>query len=208
MSAPILSRDELRDIAGRASTIGERLAGGYVAEEPTDPAARKIAQDRLAAWRQSAAAGNADLFAKRLGQHGLDVRCSHYMAERIPGAKYIELPSGDHLPWHADADIVVDEVAEFLTGVRPVHDPDRVLATVLFTDIVGATAKAASLGDRRWRELPPSTLAGGCIIYDNLIGLGGRRCLPDVECCHTSASPALQPWHLGARLASPPCPRP
>jgi pimeloyl-ACP methyl ester carboxylesterase len=42
----------------------------------------------------------------------VDVRCSHYMAERTPGAKYIELPSGDHLPWHADADIVVDEVAE------------------------------------------------------------------------------------------------
>jgi pimeloyl-ACP methyl ester carboxylesterase len=41
------------------------------------------------------------------------------MAERIPGAKYIELPSGDHLPWHADADIVIDDVAEFLTGVRP-----------------------------------------------------------------------------------------
>jgi hypothetical protein len=74
------------------------------------------------------------------------------MAERTSGAKYIELPSGDHLPWHADADVVVDEVAEFLTGVRPVHDPDRVLATVLFTDIVGATAKAASLGDRRWSE--------------------------------------------------------
>jgi pimeloyl-ACP methyl ester carboxylesterase len=88
-----------------------------------------------------------------IGDPMVDVRYSRYMAERIQGAKYIELPSADHLPWLADADIVVDEVAEFLTGVRPVHEPDRVLATVLFTDIVGATEKAAALGDRRWREI-------------------------------------------------------
>jgi class 3 adenylate cyclase len=75
------------------------------------------------------------------------------MAERIPQAKHIELPSDDHLPWLADADIVIDEIAEFLTGVRAVQEPDRVLATVLFTDIVGSTEKAASLGDRRWHEL-------------------------------------------------------
>ena len=93
------------------------------------------------------------LILHAVGDATVDVRYSRYMAERIPGAKYIELPSADHLPWLADADIVIDEVAEFLTGVRPVHEPDRVLATVLFTDIVGATEKAAVLGDRRWREL-------------------------------------------------------
>jgi class 3 adenylate cyclase len=81
------------------------------------------------------------------------VRHGRYLAEHIPGAKYVELQGPDHLPWLADSDIIVDEIAEFLTGARPVAEPDRVLATVLFTDIVGATEKAASLGDRRWHDL-------------------------------------------------------
>ena len=75
------------------------------------------------------------------------------MAERIPGARYVELPGGDHLPWLTDGEAILEEVEEFLTGVRHGPEPDRVLATVLFTDIVGATEKAAELGDRRWRDL-------------------------------------------------------
>jgi class 3 adenylate cyclase len=59
----------------------------------------------------------------------------------------------DHLPWLSDGDAIISEIAEFLTGVRPVPEPDRVLATVLFTDIVGSTEKAAALGDRRWHSL-------------------------------------------------------
>ncbi len=78
---------------------------------------------------------------------------SLYMAERIPGARLIELPGPDHLVWLSDADVVLDEIEEFLTGVRHAAEPDRVLATVLFTDIVGATEKAVALGDRRWRDL-------------------------------------------------------
>jgi pimeloyl-ACP methyl ester carboxylesterase len=107
-----------------------------------------------------------------IGDATVDVRYSRYMAERIPGAKYIELPSADHLPWLADADIVVEEVAEFLTGVRPVHEPDRVLATVLFTDIVGATEKAAGLGDRRWHELLDNHHAA---VRRNLVRFRGRE---------------------------------
>jgi class 3 adenylate cyclase len=107
-----------------------------------------------------------------VGDAAVDVRYSRYMAERIPGVKYIELPSADHLPWHADADLVVDEVAEFLTGVRPVHEPDRVLATVLFTDIVGATEKAADLGDRRWHELLDNHHAA---VRRNLVRFRGRE---------------------------------
>lgn len=76
-----------------------------------------------------------------------------YIASRIPGAKFVELPGQDHIPWVGDADAVVDEIEEFLTGARPVSEPDRVLATVLFTDIVGSTEQAATLGDRRWRDL-------------------------------------------------------
>jgi pimeloyl-ACP methyl ester carboxylesterase len=76
-----------------------------------------------------------------------------WIACRIPGAKFVELDGRDHLPWVGDQDAVLDEIEEFVTGVRPVPDADRVLATVLFTDIVGSTELAARLGDRRWRDL-------------------------------------------------------
>jgi class 3 adenylate cyclase len=79
---------------------------------------------------------------------------SRYVAERIPNAKVVELPGTDHMPWLGDQDAALDEIEEFLTGVRPHHPAlDRVLATVLFTDIVGSTELLADLGDRRWRDL-------------------------------------------------------
>ena len=70
-----------------------------------------------------------------------------------PGARFLELAGDDHIPWFGSRDAIIDEVEEFLTGVRHVPEPDRVLATVVFTDIVGSTERAAALGDRRWREL-------------------------------------------------------
>jgi pimeloyl-ACP methyl ester carboxylesterase len=85
--------------------------------------------------------------AYRRVEHG------RYLAETIPGATYIELPGRDNLPYVGDQEAILDEVQEFLTGVRHSAEPDRVLATVLFTDIVGATARAAELGDRAWRDL-------------------------------------------------------
>ena len=78
---------------------------------------------------------------------------SRYVAERIPGARVVELPGGDHMPWLGDQDAVLDEIEEFLTGTRPHPALNRVLATVLFTDIVGSTELLADLGDRRWRDL-------------------------------------------------------
>lgn len=81
------------------------------------------------------------------------VEHGRYIAERVPGAKYVELPGQDHIPTAGDVDGVLDEIEAFLTGVRGREDHDRVLATVLFTDVVGATARAVELGDRRWREL-------------------------------------------------------
>jgi pimeloyl-ACP methyl ester carboxylesterase len=75
------------------------------------------------------------------------------MARCIAGAKLVELPGVDHHPTAGDADAIVEEIEEFLTGVRHGPEPDRVLATVLFTDIVGATQKTAAMGDRRWRDL-------------------------------------------------------
>jgi class 3 adenylate cyclase len=75
------------------------------------------------------------------------------MAGQIPGARFAELPGEDHMPWVGDQDSVLDEIQEFLTGVRPDREPDRVLATVLVTDIVGSTRHAATLGDRAWCDL-------------------------------------------------------
>jgi class 3 adenylate cyclase len=76
-----------------------------------------------------------------------------YIAGLIPGARFVELPGADHLMWTGDAAVMLDEIEGFLTGVRRGPEPDRVLATILFTDIVGSTERAASLGDRAWSAL-------------------------------------------------------
>ncbi len=83
----------------------------------------------------------------------VDVEASRFMAERIPGAKYVELSGRDHVPVVGDADAILDEIEEFLTGARLGAEPDRALLTIMFTDIVGSTERAAELGDRRWRDL-------------------------------------------------------
>ena len=76
-----------------------------------------------------------------------------FLAEQIPGARFVALQGGDHLVWTEDQESMLDEIEVFLTGSRHAHEPERALATVLFTDIVGSTETAARLGDRRWREL-------------------------------------------------------
>jgi class 3 adenylate cyclase len=83
----------------------------------------------------------------------LPIEGARYLAERIPDATFIELDGEDHWPWVVAPDEVCDHVEEFLTGVRRAPELDRVLATVLFTDICGSTERAARLGDRRWRDL-------------------------------------------------------
>jgi class 3 adenylate cyclase len=93
------------------------------------------------------------LVLQRVGDRDVNVEEGRWIAGQIPGAKYVELPGDEHLIWAGDVDAVVDEVEEFLTGRRPVREPDRILATVLFTDIVGSTERATEVGDRRWREL-------------------------------------------------------
>jgi class 3 adenylate cyclase len=83
------------------------------------------------------------------------VEDGRYVADHIPGAKFVELPGTDHFPFYDYdlADRMADEVEEFLTGARSEAEPDRVLVTVMFTDIVDSTKRAAQLGDRRWRDL-------------------------------------------------------
>lgn len=93
------------------------------------------------------------LILHRIGDRNIRIEHARYMAERIPIARLVELPGDDHVPWVGNSDAILDEAEEFLTGVRHGPQPDRVLATLLFTDIVGATEKAAELGDRRWRDL-------------------------------------------------------
>jgi class 3 adenylate cyclase/pimeloyl-ACP methyl ester carboxylesterase len=98
--------------------------------------------------------GVPTLVLHRTGE-AINVEHGRYLARHIRGAKYVELPGIDHNPWAGDSNAILGEIEEFLTGGRRESeaDLDRVLATVLFTDIVGSTARAVELGDREWRAL-------------------------------------------------------
>jgi class 3 adenylate cyclase/DNA-binding winged helix-turn-helix (wHTH) protein len=93
------------------------------------------------------------LVLQREGDRAMRKEGARFIAERIADARYVELPGEDHLPWVGDGDAILDEVEEFLTGTRTTREVDRVLTTILFTDIAASTARAAGLGDRRWRDL-------------------------------------------------------
>ena len=83
----------------------------------------------------------------------VNVRHGRWLAEHMPNARLVEMPGHDHAIWFEDPESALGEIQEFLTGARSAPEPDRVLATVLFTDIVDSTRTAAELGDRRWREI-------------------------------------------------------
>ena len=93
------------------------------------------------------------LVMTRRGDRDVKVEESRWLAEQIPGARFVELPGDEHLIWVGDTDSMLSEIEEFLTGNRPDPEPDRVLSTVLFTDIVDSTRRATDLGDRQWHEL-------------------------------------------------------
>ena len=93
------------------------------------------------------------LVVHRLGDLDVSIENGRYLAKHIPDARLVELPGNDHLPWVGNQDAILDEVQEFLTGVKPTYDADRVLATVLVTDIVGSTELAARIGDRAFTSL-------------------------------------------------------
>lgn len=112
------------------------------------------------------------LIVHRQGDRAMAVAGARFLAERIPGAKYVELPGDDHFPWVGDTGAILDEVEEFITGARAVRETDRVLATIMFTDIVGSTARAATMGDRRWRDLLSSHDA---LARRELARFGGRE---------------------------------
>jgi class 3 adenylate cyclase/pimeloyl-ACP methyl ester carboxylesterase len=112
------------------------------------------------------------LIMHRPAEQVWDVRHSRYLAEHIPGARYVELAGADSLPFIGDSDAIVQEVEEFLTGGRRGGDVERDLLTVMFTDIVDATARAASLGDTRWRDLLAHHDAA---VREQLVRFGGRE---------------------------------
>jgi class 3 adenylate cyclase len=94
------------------------------------------------------------LVLHRAGDRIVQAAAGRYLADQIPKARYRELPGIDHHVLDRETmDLLADEIEDFNTGARHRPEPDRVLATVMFTDIVGSTTRAAQLGDRRWREL-------------------------------------------------------
>jgi class 3 adenylate cyclase len=93
------------------------------------------------------------LMLHRRGDRDSSVEEARWIAGQVPGARFVELPGDDHLPWVGDQDRLLDEVEEFLTGAPRVAIADRVLTTVLVTDIVGSTERATQLGDRAWSAL-------------------------------------------------------
>jgi class 3 adenylate cyclase/pimeloyl-ACP methyl ester carboxylesterase len=99
------------------------------------------------------------------------VEQARYMAERIAGAKLVESPGNDHLYFVGDADAIIDEIQEFLTGMRGIVQANRVLATVLFVDMVGSTERAAAVGDARWRDLLATYHAQ---VSKEVVRFGGR----------------------------------
>ncbi len=93
------------------------------------------------------------LVLHRTADPNLHVNGSRELAAGIRDARYLEIDGDEHIPWVGDSDTVLDEIEEFLTGLRHGPEVDRVLTTIVFTDIVGSTQAAAEVGDRRWRGM-------------------------------------------------------
>jgi len=93
------------------------------------------------------------LVMHRSGDRVVEVEGGRYLAERIPGARWVELAGEDFVLWAGDLDVIADEVEEFMTGRRVGPEPARITVTVMFTDVVGSTARAEALGDRAWSAL-------------------------------------------------------
>jgi pimeloyl-ACP methyl ester carboxylesterase len=188
------TRDEFEEsMAGLSERWGRRPASleAFLPSRGTDPA---LLDWYLRLKLQSASPAAAETFMRMA--HDIDVRdvapairvptlvlhaeadqiChvenGRFLARTIPDARYVELPGGDHVVFAELADTALAEIREFLTGVREAPDPDRVLATVLFTDLVGSTEQARELGDRRWRELLEAHHAA---VRRELVRFGGRE---------------------------------
>jgi class 3 adenylate cyclase len=112
------------------------------------------------------------LVLHRTGDKTIPIGAGRYLAEHIPKASFVELAGDDHLPWIGDTDAVLGEIEQFLTGARTRPNSDRVLATVLFTDIVGSTERAAELADVAWADV---LAAHHARVRDQLARYSGRE---------------------------------
>jgi class 3 adenylate cyclase len=112
------------------------------------------------------------LILHRVGDRVLEIEHARRLAQAIQGAKLIELPGTDHTFWVSDGGLLLDHVEQFLTGKHHAQDRERVLATVLFADIVGSTERAVAIGDRSWRELLAAFRAK---VRDTLRNFNGRE---------------------------------
>jgi class 3 adenylate cyclase len=160
-------RDNVRDHWGEGATLevgAPSFASIEFAREFVGRLERAAASPRAAAahlqWAMeldvrpvARSLGVPTLVLHRVDDRTVRVECGRWLASNIPGAHYVEDPGDDHSPWYGDAAALVDDVQEFLTGSRGLVEVDRVLATVLFTDIIGSTERVASLGARAWRDL-------------------------------------------------------
>jgi class 3 adenylate cyclase/pimeloyl-ACP methyl ester carboxylesterase len=177
-------------IAGLADRWGEGRGAHYLAPSLDSPAFKEW-YGRLCV--QSASPGTAEAFVRmafdidvrgvlpavrvpalvihRVDDQICNVHNGRYLAEHLVGARYLELPGADHLPYAGSGDIV-GEIREFLTGIREAEEPDLVLATLLFTDIVGSTLLAHELGNARWRDLLESHHA---VVRRELVRFRGRE---------------------------------
>ncbi len=173
-SPPSFTSKERFQLIERAWGTGECIISTFAPNAASDPEARRAA----ARWERQSASPSAaitmlkmnaeidvghilpaihvpTLIMHRIGDPAIPVACGRYLAENIPNARYLELPGVNHnfLYEPEIADRLIGEVEQFLTGSRSDPYVERVLATVLFTDIVDSTGRAAELGDRRWRAL-------------------------------------------------------
>jgi class 3 adenylate cyclase len=162
--APTVAGDEAFrawwDLAGNraASPSMARAVGKVVAEGDVREALTRIPAPTLIVHR-------ADTSFIPVG-HG------RYLADHIAGSRYVELPGADSLYWVGDTAPMLDQIEEFITGVRGGSDAERVLATIVFTDIVGSTVRAAALGDGRWRDMLDNH---DTIVRHELQRFGGRE---------------------------------
>jgi class 3 adenylate cyclase/DNA-binding CsgD family transcriptional regulator len=111
------------------------------------------------------------LIIHRTGDLAIRVESSRHLADHIAGARYVELPGHDHLPFVGDQDAILDEIEQFLTGVRPVRASERVLATVLIAEIRGATETAVRLNESWWRAMRDTYSA---LVHQELAEYRGR----------------------------------
>jgi class 3 adenylate cyclase len=141
-------------VPGADQEYAERAASYFRASASPGAAAAIVRMNREIDVRHVLPATRVPtLIVHRTGDRLIDVQHARYLAHHIPGAKLIELAGEVHTPWMGNRDELLNAVEQFLTGKTRTHEPDRLLATVMFTDIVGSTERAAVLGDNRWREL-------------------------------------------------------